>query len=297
METVKFAIRKKRRRKVVGLRPESDGHTAKPRGTGNTKSLFIGLSKASEPRKKKVRRLSRDEKYGSEDGGSQKTDAEVKVIPLQRSAGFSGKRKLTSEDLRNYPEEHFVTDTDAYSKMPVADFGMAMLRGMGWKAGTSSVSSKPYMPELRNGRMGLGAEHEKTNKEKSGGGKQVDSREKAPSSWLRPGIRVRVVSMGPHRGEKGVVLDVDDLSEGPGLVCTLAIEKTGLTLSGILEKSLTTALPKRGGRVVVVAGEHVSKTGTLLARNRAEEEATVLLDGETDPRCFEFDAVAEYVSI
>lgn len=55
---------------------------------------------------------------------------------------------------------------DAYSHIPVEEFGAALLRGMGWKEGesigrgrygTSAAANKPRNPERRPGFLGIGA--------------------------------------------------------------------------------------------------------------------------------------------
>ena len=65
----------------------------------------------------------------------------------------SESEKLT-KDLNSRPDE---PSRDSYNKIPVEEFGAAMLRGMGWTGSdkTSSSGVIKYVP--RPERLGLGA--------------------------------------------------------------------------------------------------------------------------------------------
>eukprot|EP00975_Prorocentrum_lima_P014253 3028112-Prorocentrum_lima.AAC.1 len=64
----------------------------------------------------------------------------------------------------------------------------------------------------------------------------------------------------------------------------------------VIERNVDTALPKAGGRVMVVLGEHKGKVGTLIERNsKAKKGAVVQLDDEVELCICSFDQVAEYV--
>ena len=59
------------------------------------------------------------------------------------------------KELDRLPDE---ADDIAYARVPVSEFGAALLRGMGWNAGADSPSSKaPQPPARRPARLGLGA--------------------------------------------------------------------------------------------------------------------------------------------
>ena len=56
---------------------------------------------------------------------------------------------------------------------------------------------------------------------------------------------------------------------------------------------LETALPKSGGRVMVISGPHKMKSGTLMSRNSKTGKASVQLDEDLDIETFSFDDIAE----
>jgi len=55
---------------------------------------------------------------------------------------------------------------DDYNRVPVAQFGLALLRGMGWKEGTAASRKpgkglvQPYLPEARPALLGIGAKEQ-----------------------------------------------------------------------------------------------------------------------------------------
>jgi G patch domain/KOW motif-containing protein len=57
------------------------------------------------------------------------------------------------KELEALPDE---ADSEAYDRVPIGEFGAALLRGMGWTGGDSS-SAGPAPPAMRPHRLGLGA--------------------------------------------------------------------------------------------------------------------------------------------
>ena len=58
------------------------------------------------------------------------------------------------KELETLPDE---ADDEAYDRVPISEFGAALLRGMGWTAGGESSSKAPPPPAMRPHRLGLGA--------------------------------------------------------------------------------------------------------------------------------------------
>ncbi|KAJ7124999.1 DExH-box splicing factor binding site-domain-containing protein [Mycena epipterygia] len=67
------------------------------------------------------------------------------------------------QDVDELPD---VATLDDYNRVPVAQFGLALLRGMGWKEGTAATRKpgkgliQPYLPEARPSLLGIGAKEQ-----------------------------------------------------------------------------------------------------------------------------------------
>jgi G patch domain/KOW motif-containing protein len=88
--------------------------------------------------------------------------------------------------------------------------------------------------------------------------------------------------------KKGVVVDVLTPRE-----CVVEINDSGEVLSGVPQRVLETALPKRGGRVAVVLGPKKGQRGKLL--DKKGEAASVQLSEDFTVQNFTLDQIAEYV--
>lgn len=112
-------------------------------------------------------------------------------------------------------------------------------------------------------------------------------------NWLRNHIRVRIVSQELKGGrlflKKGVVVDV----VGPG-VCDISVDESRELVQGVDQDLLETALPKRGGPVLVLCGRHKGVYGNLLERD-SEKETGVVRDADTHELLnVKLEQVAEY---
>jgi len=115
--------------------------------------------------------------------------------------------------------------------------------------------------------------------------------------WLRAGIRVRVasrsVSDGKYYGVKAVVQDVLDPVERT-CILSMAEPYLGAIVDGVSQSQVDTALPKPGGRVMVVRGPEAGLVGKLLERDGRKDRATVELAQDLRVARFRYDDVAEY---
>lgn len=87
-----------------------------------------------------------------------------------------------------------------YEDIPVQDFGLALLRGMGWKDDSSKKDASNKMPELRPKGMGLGAD--KVSKPKP----LLIQPEKNEVLEIRKGAYVKVLA-GKHKDFYGQVCE------------------------------------------------------------------------------------------
>jgi hypothetical protein len=123
----------------------------------------------------------------------------------------------------------------------------------------------------------------------------------APSSWLRPHIRVRIRDAASRYYRcKAVVADVVRLGVATLLLDAAsssgASRSASLLLEDVRESQLETALPKPGGSVVVVRSRrHCGAVGELLQRDAGTETATVRLAESDDIVTLPMDDVAELV--
>ena len=99
----------------------------------------------------------------------------VDIIPL--ASDGSARRGPTEDDafkqdVDELPREATLAD---YERVPVAQFGAALLRGMGWKPGEPASRNKkrgivePWLPPSRPALLGIGAKERETFDDGSGG--------------------------------------------------------------------------------------------------------------------------------
>ncbi|KAI0763021.1 DExH-box splicing factor binding site-domain-containing protein [Trametes elegans] len=128
------------------------------------------------------------------------------------------------QDVEELPESATLAD---YERVPVSQFGAALLRGMGWKEGTAASKKgkgpvEPYLPPARPALLGIGAKEKEVfddgskrkggkgrperryvpviKKERdSGSGRESSSRPRSPVSSTRNGSRKPSRSPSPDR--------------------------------------------------------------------------------------------------
>ncbi|KAL2900067.1 Protein MOS2 [Bienertia sinuspersici] len=147
-------------------------------------------------------------------------------------------------------------------------------RGSAKKGRDSSSERKESKRGREEGRRGdIGeVKHDKM---------QVDVKRSSSNkvSWLRSHIKVRVVSKsfkgGRYYLKKGKVLDV----VGPR-TCDISMDDGREFVQGVDQDVLETALPKRGGPVLVLLGKHKGAYGSLVERN-TEKDTGVVQDADS----------------
>ncbi|GLB37333.1 putative G-patch domain containing protein [Lyophyllum shimeji] len=91
----------------------------------------------------------------AETNGVEHDGPTVHIIPTPISEAEAYK-----QDVDELPEPATLED---YARIPVSQFGAALLRGMGWKEGTAATRQpgkglvEPYLPEARPALLGIGA--------------------------------------------------------------------------------------------------------------------------------------------
>ncbi|KAG6837794.1 hypothetical protein H0H93_016162 [Arthromyces matolae] len=90
--------------------------------------------------------------------GPQQDGPIIDVIPSLVSEADAYK-----QDVQELPDSATLDD---YARVPVSQFGAALLRGMGWKEGTAATRKpgkglvEPYLPEARPALLGIGAKEQ-----------------------------------------------------------------------------------------------------------------------------------------
>ncbi|GLT70189.1 hypothetical protein SLA2020_422850 [Shorea laevis] len=134
--------------------------------------------------------------------------------------------------------------------------------------------------------------------EKRGAGKvdveRVRSDKERGVSWLRSHIRVRIVSKNLQGGrlylKKGEVVDV----VGP-YMCDVSMDDNRELIQGVEQELLETALPRRGGPVLVLYGRHKGAYGSLVERD-LDRETGVVRDADSHELLnVKLEQLAEYV--
>ncbi|TIA86678.1 hypothetical protein E3P99_03600 [Wallemia hederae] len=111
-------------------------------------------------------------------------EEQIEAIPMT-APGLSDADAF-KEDVAARAEE---STLEEYSRVPVDQFGAALLRGMGWKEGTAASRTRtgptePYLPDSRPSLLGIGASARPANdKDKKASSKEIRMRKQAMTSY------------------------------------------------------------------------------------------------------------------
>ncbi|XP_004144463.3 protein MOS2 [Cucumis sativus] len=113
-------------------------------------------------------------------------------------------------------------------------------------------------------------------------------------SWLTSHIRVRIISKefkgGKFYLKKGEIVDV----VGPS-ICDISIDGSRELVQGVSQELLETALPRRGGPVLVLYGKHKGVYGSLVERD-LDKETGVVRDADSHELLnVRLEQIAEYI--
>ncbi|XP_049727878.1 G-patch domain and KOW motifs-containing protein isoform X2 [Elephas maximus indicus] len=160
-----------------------------------------------------VKELIEESKKSLEERENEGVDPTLAIPMIQKGCIPSG------EGADSEPQAETVPEEADYEAVPVEAYGLAMLRGMGWKPGegigrTFSQVVKPRVNSLRPKGLGLGADLTKAQALASTGphrlpkpDEQEKEKEDQPQGLVTGGAVV--VLSGPHRGIYGKVEGFD----------------------------------------------------------------------------------------
>lgn len=118
------------------------------------------------------------------DEKSERKEDQIEAIPMT-APGLS-ETDAFREDVAARADESTI---DEYSRVPIHQFGAALLRGMGWKDGTAASRTRtgptePYLPDSRPSLLGIGASARPNNdKDKKGSSNDSRTRKQAMTSY------------------------------------------------------------------------------------------------------------------
>lgn len=130
--------------------------------------------------------------------------------------------------------------------------------------------------------------------EKRENGTRDKEKRNSRSSWLTSHIRVRIISKELKGGKfylkKGEIVDV----VGP-TICDISMDGSRELVQGVSQELLETALPRRGGPVLVLYGKHKGVYGSLVERD-LDKETGVVRDADSHELLnVRLEQIAEYI--
>jgi G patch domain/KOW motif-containing protein len=132
----------------------------------------------------------------------------------------------------------------------------------------------------------------KKKKEKRDRDEERERRDKG-ITWVAPNIRVRIISKtlgeGKYYNKKARVEDVVSRDE------FILVLEDGKLIEHVNEHHVESALPKPGGQVMIVLGQHKGRLGTLIKRDKDKVEGVVHLQDSMESLRLPFEHLAEYV--
>ena len=201
---------------------------------GDSKELSL-LDEAARELIEQAAKENKDWNDRSEDGKPR-----LDAIPSILANGGSGAQ---NEDDADGPKAEVSTMED-YENVPIEQFGMAMLRGMGFKEGEGIGGFKKevvpiFDPQVRPKGLGLGASRPKKN--------QKVAKEGEEKLELKKGAHVKIES-GVNKGLYGEVEGLDE--ENGRVIVKLALSKSTTSVSENIIELVSKAEFKERGKVV-----------------------------------------------
>lgn len=243
---------------------------------------------AKEKVKEKVRVADSGDRGGGGGGGGLREGTDVRII-WGRHEGLKGRVLKRLSNGRLVVKLSRSEESVTVHAGDVAELGskreercLKRLKELKIREDVDRKASKRTREEARRGSGG------------GSGQRDTQSYKGQEVSWLRSHIRVKIISKDLKRGrlylKKGEVVDV----VGPK-VCDIAMDEGRELIQGVSQELLETALPQRGGPVLVLFGKHKGVYGKLMERD-LDRETGVVEDADTlDLINVRLEQIAEYI--
>ncbi|KAJ8046817.1 G-patch domain and KOW motifs-containing protein [Holothuria leucospilota] len=206
----------------------SRSHEKKKSSINQKKKLLDGESMSGLD-KEAVNEIMKETRDYNETWNERDKEGQTLTIPLlmvnKPPEGYETDDKL---DVSIRPDEAEEAD---YDSVPITSFGMAMLRGMGWKE-TEGIGNKmkkvvqPIEAVSRPKGQGLGAERGPSKKKATNKSQEGELEEEAEGFVKGAGV---LVKSGPHRNLYGLIEGFDE--DNARLMIKLAISGQTTTIS------------------------------------------------------------------
>jgi len=78
-------------------------------------------------------------------------------------------------------------------------------------------------------------------------------------------------------------------------VCTIQMEDSARIVDDVKQRYLETVLPKPGGTVMLLTGDHKGQRGRMIEKNNSKQRLSVQLFGDMSIAEYDLDDAAEYL--
>ncbi|XP_026749910.2 G-patch domain and KOW motifs-containing protein [Galleria mellonella] len=194
--------------KLKKIAEEMESAIDEPEKDNKPKSLAKEIPENETLDQMAVRELLEDAKKET------KVDGPILTVPLPAIPIMDGEKESTLDD---------------YESVPIAEFGMAMLRGMGWKP--NKDQSKYKQPQLRPKGLGLGADKVIADSQK-----KKSSKDKEEELSIVKNSYVKITT-GKNSGYYGKVVSLDE--DNGRVMIDITIKKETVSLSEFMVQPVT----------------------------------------------------------
>ncbi|KAI5062890.1 hypothetical protein GOP47_0021437 [Adiantum capillus-veneris] len=234
------------------------------------------------------RKDSRDKSH-SHEGGKQDTSDECRHEKHKSRRDDSNNEKGDYEVAASRHDQHFCEEKGSRLETREDRSTLDAQHGKNSRTGSKSYSSDVRNKEkdISSGKAVQGGLHAEEN---------FGITERRVESWLARDIRVRIIDRKAygdrHYLQKACVVDVVSPS-----LCDIRTDDGGRIIEKVKQEHLETALPKRGGRVLVVGGKYRGQIGRLQERDPEKGMGLVQMEDDSEVLSLDLDHLAEFVGV
>lgn len=278
-------------REVSDARKSDEGQKSSHRKGGRSRSVSREEADNGIDNRHKSRKDGRDKSYGYErgtrdgidDSRHQKHESRTDNVNDEKEHYEAAPSRHGQQDRQDRSSRH-----EAREDKNTLDSNYRTISRAEMKGHSSDVYKEKNKSSRKENLGMIGGVHAEDTFGKS---------ERRGESWLARDIRVRIIDKRAYGDtfylQKACVVDVVS-----PLLCDIQMDAGGRIIEKVKQEHLETALPKRGGRVLVVGGgKYRGQIGTLEERDSAKGVGLVQLEDNYEVLTFDLDHLAEYVGV